>query len=127
MTSSKNIVVLQSTLMNKPVQLKLKELFTQPFEHKIVSEKVISDYSDHNQVHELFHEVREKIMDIVRSVDSEDELDIYVISSGGVLHSSILVDMLNRCGVSFKFLSYDTKTQGYVIIDPEEYFGDIGK
>lgn len=118
----KQIYVLQPTIVNKPVQHKLKEIFKEPIKHMVMSEIVITDYNDTEQIKALCDEIYEKILSIVRgNEENEDNLDIYVISSGGILHAMIISMMLSKVSISFKILAYDVTQSRYIIVNPENY------
>lgn len=113
-------VILQATEINKPVQPKLKELFSgEQIYHYIVWNGIVTDYTDSNMVAEFYAEGGSKVIEIVRK---HRDAEYYIITSGGVLQGIVLYKLLQTQGVQAKLIVYEPNIAKYVVV-PFEIYG----
>lgn len=119
----KQKVVLQALVINHTVQPKLKELFEgEDLYYYIVWDKLITDYTNDEQIVDFYTDGGSKIIDIVRK---HKDADYYIISSGGVFQSMILDRLLRTQGVTAKPIVYQSTIGKYCVI-PFEIYGGSG-
>lgn len=112
-------VILQATEINKPVQPKLRELFTrEEIYHYIVWHSVLTDYTDAERVAEFYMEGANEVLNIVRK---HKNAEYYIITSGGVLHGIVLDRLLRTQGVEPKLIAYENEIGKYVVLPIDIY------
>ena len=108
-------LILVPSLLKYDIQTPLRKTFpNEPYYICQIPVRTSMCYGSKDDIDELKKVIKESIDSMRRTLGVSD---IYLIASGGVLHSCYLVELLKDYGLKFKYLIYNKVEDMYYIDD----------
>ena len=112
-----NVHILIPSVTNKPIVSEIIRTFGGDAKIKVLhlTDIVVNNYASEELIDELKSQIIDTIDDWFEK-SYKDDVDVYLILTGGILQSVIAITHLDKLSVKYKFLIYEKKVRKYVCI-----------
>ncbi len=105
--------VLIPCVINKPIDRDVARTFDESVKMVKLSTTFITNYSDEEQLQDVFHEISKNVEELAKELTDEDE--VYLLFVGSNYHIMVAMMQLQKHNIKHKILIYERKIGGLYV------------